>query len=39
MKHLSWLDKNTDEQSDDFRHSIVQLRRIVNNIDMITHVD
>src|ERR1700722_7359775 len=33
---LLWLDSNIDESDVNFKHSLVQLRRIVNTIDTLT---
>ena len=36
---LIWLDCNIDEFSDEYRNSIVHLRKIVNAIDLFTDID
>jgi tetratricopeptide (TPR) repeat protein len=37
--HLVWLDKNIDEDNNDCRHILTQLRRIVNVVDTFTDRD
>ena len=37
--HLVWLDKNINEQDDDFRNSITKLRQVVNTVNTFVDAD
>jgi tetratricopeptide (TPR) repeat protein len=37
--HLVWLDENIDENDDDYRNSITQLRQVVNTINTFMDID
>src|SRR5271154_5963073 len=34
-----WLDRNIDENDDDYQHSIVKLREVSNSVNTFTNVD
>ena len=37
--HLLWLDPDIDLSNEDYQHNLVQLRRIVNNVNLFTQRD